>query len=340
MLLNLGTPDSTSTTDVRRYLREFLSDPRVLDIHPVLRTFLLEAVILPRRPAKSAEAYRSIWTERGSPLLFHAVDLADKVRARLGPEVQVEVAMRYQNPSIAAAMEAFRVRGVDSIAVFPLFPQYSSAAFGSGVQQVYDDASRAWNVTPVQVVPAYYDHPAFIAAFARVTEPVLAELQPDRVMFSFHGVPVRHVQKSDESPPGSTHCRADDACCASIVHANRHCYRAQCFATARALTRALDLRADTTEVAFQSRLGRDPWIEPYTDVRIVELAKSGTKRVAVVCPSFVADCLETIEEIGMRAREDFRSEGGEELRLVPSLNSEDAWADAVVAITRETVAGI
>lgn len=333
MLVNLGTPDSPGTSDVRRYLREFLSDPRVLDINPVLRAFLLNAIILPFRPKESGEAYSKIWTDAGSPLLVYGRELVQKVAERVGPQVHVELAMRYQNPSIASALERFRREGIDRIVVFPLFPQYSSAAYGSAVEKIYEEASKHWNTPYVDVVPAYYDHPAFISSFAHVSRPVIDDLRPEVVVMSFHGVPERHVTKSDEA--GGTHCLQSSNCCDAIVPANRNCYRAQCFATARALAAELGLADDAWEITFQSRLGRDPWIQPYTDVRIEKLAEQGVKRVAVACPAFVADCLETLEEIGMRALEDFRARGGEDLRLIPSLNAEDVWADAVVQITRE-----
>jgi len=335
MLLNLGTPDSAEVGDVRRYLGEFLSDPRVIDISPIGRALLLNLVILPFRPRKSAEAYRKIWTERGSPLLFHGQDLRDKLAAALGGGVQVELAMRYQSPSVASALARFREGGIDRIAVFPLFPQYSSAAFGSAVEKVYVEANRSWNVPAMSVVPPFYDHPAFIEACAALARPVLEELRPERVLMSFHGLPERHVRKSDES--GGRHCLCSAECCDTIVAANRNCYRAQAFATARALAAALDLSARSYEVTFQSRLGRSPWIKPYTDLRINELAGQGVKRVAVLSPSFVADCLETLEEIGLRARADFLARGGEELRLVPSLNSTDAWVQALLRILRDAV---
>jgi ferrochelatase len=334
--VNLGTPDSTSVADVRRYLREFLSDPRVLDISPVLRSFLLNVVILPRRPKESAAAYRQIWTERGSPLLFHGQDLVAKVKVRLGDDVPVELAMRYQNPSIASALERFRDNGVDRVVVLPLFPQYSSAAWGSAVEKVFAEASRLWNVPAVHVVPPFYDHPGFLDAFAGVARPVIQDLEPEMVLMSFHGLPERHCIKSDTS--GGAHCLRSDSCCERIVEANRNCYRAQCFATAQGLVERLGLSEDGHVVTFQSRLGRDPWIRPYTDEVVVELAKKGVKKVAILSPAFVADCLETLEELAIRASEDFRKHGGEELRLVPSLNSEDAWADAVVRIVRENSA--
>jgi ferrochelatase len=330
VLLNLGTPDSTSTADVRRYLREFLSDPRVIDIHPVGRWLLLNLIILPFRPKQSAEAYEKVFTERGSPLLFHGEDLAAKVGERLGPDVPVTLAMRYGRPSVAAAIEELRRAGVDRIVFFPLFPQYSSAAWGSAVEKVYAVVGGGWNVPTVHVVPPFYEEPAFLRAFADVARPVLDDMRPDRVLLSFHGVPERHCTKSADA---AGHCLVRPDCCDRIVAANRNCYRAQCFATARGLARELGLADGSWEVTFQSRLGRTPWIRPYTDVRLTELAAEGVRRIAIMSPAFVADCLETLEELAIRNAADFRAAGGEELRLIPSLNSSDAWADAVAEMS-------
>ena len=330
MLLNLGTPDSAQVSCVRRYLREFLSDPRVIDIPAISRFLLLNLVILPFRPKASARAYEKVWTDRGSPLMFHGTDLVDKVAHALGDDVQVELAMRYQNPSIVFALERFRAAGVDDIVVAPLFPQYSSAAWGSAVEKVFLEVGRRWNVPSIHVVPPFYDHPAFIAACATIARPVLDDLKPDRIVMSFHGLPERHMLKGDDAV--GTHCLRRSDCCERITAANRNCYRAHSFATARALAAQLGLTADDYEVAFQSRLGRSPWIKPYTDLRVRKLAREGVKRLAVLSPSFVADCLETIEEIGMRAAADFVAHGGEELRLVPSLNSEPVWIDALLRI--------
>ena len=335
VLLNLGTPDSTSVGDVRRYLREFLSDPRVIDIPAVPRWLLLNLVILPFRPRQSAEAYEKVFTERGSPLLFHGEDLAAKVRARLaertGSDVPVALAMRYGNPSVASAVLDLRRRGADRIVFFPLFPQYSSAAWGSAVEKVYDVVGSGWNVPTVHVVPPFYEEPGFLAAFAAVARPVLDDMRPDRVLLSFHGVPERHCTKSDDT--GGRHCLVRPDCCAAITRANRNCYRAQCFATARGLARELELPDGAWEVTFQSRLGRAPWIRPYTDVRLLELAREGVRRIAILSPAFVADCLETLEELALRNAEDFRAAGGEELRLVPSLNATDPWADTVADLS-------
>ncbi len=330
LLINLGTPDAPDTASVRRYLREFLSDPRVLDVNPAMRSVVLNLFILPRRPAQSAAAYQTIWTDRGSPLLFHTADLTEKVRQRVGESVHVEFAMRYQHPSISDALERFRERSVDRIVAFPLFPQYASSATGSALAKVFEEAGKLWNVPAIQVVPPFFDHPAFIRAFTAVAQPVLDDFAPDYVLLSYHGLPERHVVKSDES--GGRHCLRQGNCCDEIVDANRNCYRAQCFATSRALTTSLGLAPKSWEITFQSRLGRDPWIRPYTDVRLTELAASGVKRLAVLCPAFVADCLETLEEIGIRALEDFKAHGGEDLKLVPSLNATDDWVSAVIDI--------
>ena len=332
LLVNLGTPDGPSTAEVRSYLREFLSDPRVLDVHPIQRALVLNLFILPFRPRKSAEAYGQIWTDRGSPLLFHGQDLAKKLQKKLGPEVAIELAMRYKNPSIRQALLRLRELALDKLVVFPLFPQHSSAAWGSAVEKVMEEASVFWNVPSIQVVPPFYDHPAFLASFAEQTKRVHEHFAPDFTLMSFHGLPERHVTKSDESD--GTHCLGD-GCCDTIVAANRNCYRAQCFATARGIARLVGLDESQYEVTFQSRLGRDPWIKPYTDLRVPALARKGVKRLAVLSPAFVADCLETLEEIAIRARQDFIDHGGQELRLVPSLNSDDHWVEAAAQIARE-----
>lgn len=336
LLMNLGTPAAPGAPEVRRFLREFLMDPRVIDVPWVRRRFIVEVCILPFRPRASAEAYRKIWTDRGSPLLFHGVDLVEKVRRILGPEVQVELAMRYQEPSVAVALAAFRRGGTERIVLLPLFPQYSSAATGSAMEKVFREAARRWNVPSIQVVPPFHDHPLFLDAFAASARPEVESLKPDRVLMSFHGLPERQVLKSDESAGG--HCLKSPTCCEAIGPANRNCYRAHCFATARGIAERLGLGEADYAVTFQSRLGRAPWIRPYTDEVVTEMASSGVRRLLVLSPAFVADCLETLEELGIRARQDFEARGGEELRLVPSLNSRDDWAQAVAQIARENSA--
>jgi len=336
LLVNLGTPDEPTASAVRRYLREFLSDPRVLDINPAGRAALLNLIILPRRPAQSAAAYRKIWTERGSPLLFHSEDLAAKTQELLGDSWKVELAMRYGSPDIESGLSRLRDAGCDELVVFPLYPQYAASSTGSSLEKTYGEAARLWNVPSLSVVPPFYEDPGFIAAFAAVGRPVLEELKPDHVLFSYHGLPERHMRKSDDS---GKHCLESEDCCESITAANRNCYRAQCFRTTALLERALGIDAEKRSITFQSRLGRTPWIRPYTDHVIPELAARGIAKLAVFCPAFVADCLETLEEIGMRAAEQWREVGGEELVLVPSLNSCDAWVEAVAAMAKRHHSG-
>lgn len=332
LLVNLGTPDAPETGAVRRYLREFLSDPRVLDIPAPARWALLELLILPTRPARSAEAYRKVWTQEGSPLLVHGRTLAARLEDALGQKWAVALGMRYGKPSLASALEQLTAAGARSLTLLPLYPQYASSSTGSTLERVYALAGKAWNVPSLRVVPPFFNHPAFLDAWVEVARPVLSEAQPDHVLFSFHGLPERHIRKSDVS---GRHCLQSAGCCEVAVPENRWCYRAQCVSTARSLATRLSLPPAQTTVSFQSRLGRTPWLKPYTDLLLGELAARGVRRLAVLCPAFVADCLETLEEIGIRARADFLRAGGEALTLVPSLNAHPAWVRAVVRFVRE-----
>jgi ferrochelatase len=328
LLVNLGTPAAPTTAAVRAYLGEFLSDPLVIDIPAPLRFLLLRLAILPRRSPQSARAYQKVFTERGSPLLFHSQDLLAGVRERL-PGVPVELAMRYGEPALRRGIETLVAAGVSRIVVFPLYPQFASSSTGSTLSKALFEASRFPRPPLLDFVPAFHAEPEFVAAFGAVLARTLATARADHVLFSFHGLPERHIRKAD---PSGEHCLSRQDCCATLTAVNRDCYRAQCFATATALGRAAGVDPAITSVAFQSRLGRTPWIQPFTDHVMPQLRKAGVKRLAVCCPSFVADCLETLEEIGIRAREDWLASGGEELVLVPSLNAEPAFCDAVVAI--------
>jgi len=332
LLINLGTPDAPRPPEVRRYLREILSDPRVMDMPAPLRFLPLELVILPRRPRASAAAYQKIWGPEGSPLLVHGRALAEKVQARLGDAVQVELAMRYGNPSIADALDRFAEAGVSRLVVFPLYPQYSSAATGSSIEQVLRLAAGRWNTPFLQIIPPFYDHPAYVEARAEVARPFLDpasfDLETGRVFFSFHGLPERQIRKSD---PSGGHCLVRADCCAGVGPANRYCYRAQCHAAARLLAERLGVPEEKRIVCFQSRLGRAPWLSPKTDEVLAAEARKGVRR-AVVIPSFVTDCLETLEELAIRGVEIWRRNGGETLQVVPALNASDRFADAVVEI--------
>jgi ferrochelatase len=311
---------------VRRYLREFLGDPRVLDIPALPRRLLLETVILPTRPRASAEAYTKVWTPEGSPLVVHGFALRDALAKRLGEDFVVELAMRYGAPAIAPALARLAAADCGRIVVLPLFPQYSSAATGSALEAVYRAAGALWNTPPLDVVDSFYDEPAFVSALAAVAREVPAEHRADHLLLSYHGLPERQIRKSDTS---GAHCFATNDCCEAMGPANRSCYRAQCVATSRALARAIGLRDEDWTISFQSRLGRTPWIRPYTDEILPFLRERGVTRLAVMCPSFVADCLETLEEIGIRGREQWLSLGGEDLVLIPCLNAHPAWVEAV-----------
>lgn len=334
LLVNLGTPDAPTSSAVRRYLREFLSDPRVLDINPVGRALLLNAIILPFRSGKSAKLYENIWTEEGSPLLVHSKALREKVEAKLDGTWKVELAMRYGSPNIPDALDRMQAAGCDQIVVLPLYPQSASSSSGSTVERVYDEAKSRWNVPLFQVVPAFYDEPEYIATFVELGRPLLESKKPDHVVFSFHGLPERHMLKGDAS---GSHCLKSEGCCDSITDVNRGCYRAQCYATAKKISSELGLEDGSWTVCFQSRLGRTPWIKPYFDLVLPELAEGGAKNILVYSPAFVADCLETLEEIGIRAKEQWEELGGEEITLVPSLNSEDRWVDCVVDLAKRQV---
>lgn len=331
LLLQLGTPDSPEVRDVRRYLREFLSDPRVLDIAAPARFLLLNAIILPFRPRRSAHAYSKIWTDQGSPLTIHTEALAAEVGGLLGDGYRVSYGMRYQNPPITAAVSELISAGCERLIVLPLFPQYASAAGGSATEKALEVVGALWNVPDVTTLGAFYDHPGFLDAAAQRARPLLDSFEPDHVLFSYHGLPEKQIRKSD---PTGNWCLASETCCASITEANRYCYRAQSFATTRGLASRLDLEEGTYSTTFQSRLAGQKWIEPYTDKTLPVLRSRGVDRLAVLTPSFTADCLETLEEIGIRAREQWEDIGGEELLLVPCVNADPDWARAVTDMVK------
>ena len=332
LLLNLGTPDEPTTKAVRRYLREFLSDPRVIDIPAFFRTLLLYLIILPFRSPKSAHAYRLVWTKEGSPLKVYSEELVAKLKSKFSDSHVVKYAMRYQNPSIASVIKSYKDAGVDRITMIPMFPQYSSAATGSSLERALQETASDWNVANIRIVPPFYDHPAFIKSVAINVKESMKAMQPDLLVMSYHGLPERHCSKSDIS---GQHCFKVDNCCDKIVTANKFCYRAQCQQTSVALAEECGLNADQWMMTFQSRLGRTPWIQPYTDVELEKLAAKGVKKILVVCPSFVADCLETLEEIRIRAKEDFVKAGGEDLQLIPCVNADDHWVDNLKEIIEE-----
>ena len=334
LLVNLGTPDAPETKPVRRYLREFLGDPRVLTLPGPLRWLLLNLIILPTRPPKTAAAYRQVWKPEGSPLMVHSRNLEREVAKSLGNDFHVELAMRYGNPSIAAGLDSLEKAGVGRLLVLPLFPQYASAVTASVGAEVFKQIDRTQDFPPLEIMGAFYDEPEFAETWAEIVAPDLKAFDADHVLFSFHGLPEDQIRASD---PTGSHCLSTADCCAKPGPSLRRCYRAQCYATADALTAALGLSAETTSSAFQSRLGPRPWIQPYTDVVLPDLAEKGVKRLAVFCPSFVSDCLETLEEIGIRLRQQWLELGGEDLYLSPCPNGDPRFGEAVATWIRRRV---
>ena len=323
LLVNLGSPDSTSVRDVRRYLREFLMDGRVLDMNWLGRFLLVNCVILVRRPKQSAHAYRSIWSKEGSPLVVTSKNVLTRLRKHVN--VPVELAMRYQHPSIPEAIAKLAQRGVDQLLLIPLFPHYAMSSFETAVERVKEVVAGLAPKMRIKVQAPYYDQPAYIAALRETTAPFLAKGY-DHLLFSFHGIPERHLRKSD---PTGGHCLSVPNCCESPSPAHATCYRAQCFKTVAALVKETGLPNGKYSVSFQSRLGRDPWLKPYTDYELARLPAQGIKRLLVICPAFVSDCLETLEEIGIRGRETFLNAGGAEFTLIPCLNEHPAWIAAL-----------
>jgi ferrochelatase len=327
LLINLGTPRSYRPKDVFSYLNEFLTDGRVIDFPWFQRQILSRGLIVPFRFRQSAELYRHLWTEEGSPLLLHGEAVKTKLQEELGASYLVALAMRYQEPSIEKGLKELQKARVKEIIVFPLFPQYASATTGSVHQKVMELVSR-WEVIPqMSFVNSYADHPALIEAFCERAKQYCLE-KYDHVLFSFHGLPERHLHKAD----AYQRCLTSN-CCEKLVSQNRFCYKAQCHATARAIADKLQLRNYT--ICFQSRLGKDPWVQPYTMDRIKQSVAQGLKRLLVFCPSFVCDCLETTCEISYEYNREFKQLGGEEIQLVEGLNSHPLWIKCLKTIVLE-----
>ena len=323
LLVNLGSPDSPSVPDVRRYLREFLMDGRVLDVNWLVRFCVVHFAILPSRPKRSAEAYHKIWTPTGSPLVVISRKVQAKLQQRVA--VPVELAMRYQNPSIPDAVRRLKLKGVKELLLIPLFPHYAMSSFESAVERVKEVAARLAPEMRVQVQPPFFDEPDYIQALVASAEDYLKK-GFDHLLFSFHGLPERQLRKTD---PSGRHCLRVDNCCETPSPAHATCYRAQCFKTVAAFVKKAGIPKEKYSIAFQSRLGRDPWLKPYTDYELVALPSRGIKKLLVTCPAFVSDCLETLEEIGLRGRESFLAAGGAELTLIPCLNEHPLWVETL-----------
>jgi ferrochelatase len=322
LLVNLGSPDSPSVPDVRRYLNEFLMDGRVIDTAWPIRRFVV-GMILINRPKESGHAYEKVWTKDGSPLIVYSRNVQKLLSARL--TVPVELAMRYQNPSIESAVKNLAAKGATDVLLIPMFPHYAMSSYETAVVRVQEVMAKLAPSMKLTVQPPYFDQPDYIAALVASAAAFLKG-DYDHLLFSYHGIPERHLRKSD---PTGCHCLATTDCCETASPAHATCYRAQCFATTAAFVKLAGVPKEKYSVSFQSRLGKDPWLKPYTDYELPRLAIEGKKRMLVICPAFVADCLETIEEIGMRGYEEFSAGGGKEYTRIPCMNEHPAWITAL-----------
>lgn len=323
LLVNLGSPDSPSVSDVRRYLREFLMDPRVLDVNWLLRFAIVHFAILPSRPRQSAHAYQRIWTSEGSPLVVISQNVCRRLQAKVS--IPVELAMRYQKPSISSAICNLVQRGVTEVLMVPLFPHYAMSSFETAVERVKQLTAQLAPGAKIVVQPPFYDQPPYIRALTASAQAFLAKGY-DHLLFSFHGLPERQIRKSD---PTGCHCLVKPDCCQMANPAHATCYRAQCFKTVAAFVKQAGIPDGKYSVAFQSRLGRDPWLKPYTDYELVRFPSAGKKKLLVICPAFVSDCLETLEEIGIRGRDTFLDAGGTDFAQIPCLNEHPLWLEAL-----------
>lgn len=330
LLVNLGTPDSPEVGDVRKYLDQFLMDERVIDVNIVNRTLLVKGIIVPFRSPKTSKLYKEIWDENGSPLLYFSKIQAAMVQEQLGDDYHVELAMRYQNPSVSSALDKMKAALVESIRVIPLFPQYASASTGSVIQLVMEIVSKWATIPPLTFVNSFHDNELMIATFAENARKYQPETF-DHVLFSFHGLPERQLLKCDHT---GSYCLKKAGCCDTLNDTNKFCYSAQGHDTARLIAAKLNIAREDYTVCFQSRLGKEPWVQPYTTDVLKKLAAEGKKRLLVFSPAFVADCLETIYEITVEYHEEFKTLGGEHVQLVESLNDDPKFIEALVDMAK------
>lgn len=331
ILMNLGSPNSTSRKDVKVYLDEFLMDKRVIDKPYLLRLLLVRGIITPFRAAKSAEAYKTIWWDEGSPLVVLTQRLRDALQPKM--DAPVEIAMRYGKPHPKTAYDNLlkKVPGLEEVILVPLYPHYAMSSWETAVEYMKEIHKKYDYRFELKTVPAFYKHPAYIHALAESMKPYLQD-DYDQLLFSYHGIPERHVKKSD---PTKSHCMQVDNCCFKSSPSHPTCYRHQVTITSELVAKKLGLKKDKWAQAYQSRLGRDPWLLPSTQERLPNLPKEGVKKIKVVCPSFVSDCLETLEEIEERGKEDFMANGGEKYEYIPCVNTDKVWVDALVQMIKE-----
>lgn len=324
LLVNLGSPDSTDPKDVKKYLDEFLMDPRVIDVPFWLRSFIVRGIILNTRPKKSAEAYSKIWWKEGSPLIVLSERLQDKIQAQ--SEIPIGLAMRYGSMNIKKGIQELVDKGVDDILLIPLYPQFAMATTETIVVLADELKKEFFQNINITSLPAFYNKEEYINVLSKSIQKSIENLDYEHLLFSYHGVPERHIRKSDIT---KSHCKIDGSCCNSPSKAHEFCYRHQCYKTTQEVAKKLNLEEGTYSTSFQSRLGFDPWLQPYTDRTIERLGLEGTKKMAIVTPAFVSDCLETLEEIAMEGAELFYEVGGKEFTTIPCLNDNDDWVSVL-----------
>ncbi|SHI85946.1 ferrochelatase [Mesonia phycicola] len=320
LMVNLGSPKSTSPKDVKNYLDEFLMDERVIDVPWLLRAFIVKGIVLNTRPKKSAEAYQRIWWDEGSPLIVLSERLQEKVDNYTG--VPIALAMRYGEPTIKQGLQELADKGVDEVLLMPLYPQFAMATTETILVLAEELRQEFFPQMKFTTLPPFYNHPDYVNVLSRSIGEKLDGVDYEHLLFSYHGVPERHIKKSDIT---KSHCKIDGTCCKTASPAHQFCYRHQCLETTEQVAKTLQLKEGTYSTSFQSRLGFDPWLQPYTDRTIEKFGLNGMKKMAIVSPAFVSDCLETLEELGMEGKEIFEENGGEEFTLIPCLNDREDW---------------
>lgn len=324
LLVNLGSPESPDPKDVKVYLDEFLMDERVIDLPSFLRTILVRGIILNTRPKRSAKAYKKIWWDEGSPLIVLSKRLLQKMEEKV--QLPLALGMRYGKPAIQKGLQELADKGVTEVLLVPLYPQFAMATTETILVLAESLRQESFPQMKFTTLPSFYNHPDYVRVLSQSIQESLQDKQWEHLIFSYHGVPERHIRKSDIT---KSHCKIDGQCCQTASPAHQYCYRHQCFETTRLVAEYLDLASDRYTTTFQSRLGLDPWLQPYTDKTVAKMAKSGVKKMAIVTPAFVSDCLETLEEIGMEAVEDFEEKGGEHLHVIPCINDREDWVNVM-----------
>jgi len=321
LLVNLGSPDSTEVSDVRRYLKQFLSDPRVIDAPALIRWMILNFTILPRRPYATSAVYKKIWKKEGSPLILTSRELQENIAKNI--DIPVELAMTYGHPSIPDAIKKLKAQGIEELFLIPLYPHYAMSSYESAVVAVYDAQKEIAPKIKVTTLQPFYKDTKYIEALVESAKPYL-DRGYDHLLFSFHGIPERQLIKTD---PSHAHCLKVKDCCNTCSPSHATCYRHQCFETVKAFVEKANIPEGKFSTSFQSRLGRDPWLTPFTDVVLEELPKKDVRNLLVICPAFVSDCLETLEEIAMAGKETFIEAGGKTFDQIPCLNNHPRWIE-------------